>query len=166
MEAETISNGFLYAQFIGFVVSLLACALFSFLETEKSPTSAEVEMDIEADTKNVFDAISKGTTDGLQLALNVGAMLIAFISLLALVNAGLGYLYPGFSLATIFSYLFAPFGYLLGFTGQDALKAGELLGTKVTINEVIAYSEMIEMNLSPRAVSILTYTLCGFSNFS
>ncbi len=135
-------------------------------QLEKSQTAAGVPFNEECETKNVFDAISTGTTDGLQLALNVGAMLIAFLSLLALINSGLAYLYTGLSLATIFSYVFAPFGYLLGFTGQEALKAGELLGTKVTINELIAYSQMMQMQLSDRAVSILTYALCGFSNFS
>ncbi len=151
-------------------------------ETEKTKTDTELSLKDDIRTKNVFDAISTGTTDGLQLALNVGAMLIAFLSLLALVNSGLGYIgkylnylflylnfswqLPVLSLSYFFSYIFAPFGYLLGFTGDEALKAGELLGTKVTVNELIAYSDMLKMNLSPRAVSILTYALCGFSNLS
>lgn len=135
-------------------------------QVQEAQTAAGVDFKDERDTKNVFDAISKGTTDGLQLSLNVAAMLISFLSLLALINSGLGYVYPGLSLATIFSYVFAPFGYLLGFTGAEALKAGELLGTKVTINEFVAYLQMVDMQLSERAVSILTYALCGFSNFS
>jgi concentrative nucleoside transporter, CNT family len=151
-------------------------------ETEHSQTQAGVKMMEEKTTTNVFDAISGGTTDGLYLALNVAAMLISFLSLLALLNAGLGFCshwlnelfifmnmpwqLPSLSLSYIFSYLFAPFGYLLGFTGNDALQAGNLLGLKITINELYAYAQMVNMHLSDRAVAILTYALCGFSNFS
>jgi len=135
-------------------------------QTEESQTEVGILIKDERTTKNAFDAISNGTTDGLHLALNVAAMLISFLSLLALINAGLSYIYPGLSLAIIFSYVFAPVGYLLGFTGQEALKAGQLLGTKVTVNEMVAYLQMVDMQLSERAVSILTYALCGFSNFS
>ncbi len=149
-------------------------------EEEKTKTGAGIEVEPEKTTGTVFDAISTGTTDGMYLALNVGAMLISFLSLIALVNYILGltsstvnyYLadvnlhIPHLSLNYIFSRLFSPFGYLLGFTGNDALKAGELLGTKVTINELIAYSEMVKMDLSARVNSIMTYALCGFSNFS
>ncbi len=150
-------------------------------ETEQPKTVGGAEVSAVNDTSNIFDAIAKGTTDGLYLALNVGAMLVSFLALLALVNA----LLSGFSLAinallaahfnfqlpvltlnSIFAYLFAPFGYLLGFTGIEALAAGQLIGTKVAVNELIAYGEMVKMNLSPRAVDILTYALCGFSNFS
>jgi CNT family concentrative nucleoside transporter len=135
-------------------------------QTEQSQTAAGVPFKQEQETKNVFDAISAGTTDGMHLALNVGAMLIAFLSLLALINSLLSVFYSGLNLSVIFSYVFAPFGYLLGFTGQEALKAGELLGIKVTVNELIAYAQMVDMHLSERTVAILTYALCGFSNFS
>jgi CNT family concentrative nucleoside transporter len=130
----------------------------------------------------MFDAIAGGTSDGLTLALNVGAMLISFLALLALLNAGLGYvgvlvnsvlvlvgipaLLPALSMNLLFSYLFAPFGYLMGFTGDELFKVGQLLGTKVAVNELIAYSMMGTMELSERAVTIMTYALCGFSNFS
>jgi len=73
---------------------------------------------------------------------------------------------PILSVESIFSYVLAPFGYLLGFTGDEALAAGQLIGTKVAVNEVIAYSKMVTMGLSDRTVNILTYALCGFSNFS
>ncbi|OQA36151.1 MAG: Nucleoside permease NupX [Candidatus Dependentiae bacterium ADurb.Bin331] len=149
-------------------------------EEEKTKTGGSTTLVCEQTSGTIFDAISVGTSDGLQLALNVGAMLISFLSLIALVNYLLGatsqtlnyYLadikvqLPQLSLNYIFSRLFAPFGYLLGFTGNDALRAGELLGTKVTINELIAYSEMVKMDLSARVTSIMTYALCGFSNFS
>jgi len=137
-------------------------------ETEKAKTSdgEGLEVTPSVHTENVFDALAAGTSDGLSLALNVGAMLISFLALLALINALLGALYPELSLQFIFAYLFSPFGYLLGFTGTDALAAGQLIGTKVAVNELIAYGEMVKMNLSERATDILTYALCGFSNFS
>jgi CNT family concentrative nucleoside transporter len=152
-------------------------------ETERAETAVNTSIEQDGKTSNIFDAISAGTTDGLYLALNVGAMLIAFISLLALVNGLLGYCtfyineishFLGLSffiekpltLSVIFAYLFAPFGYLLGLTGDEALKAGALLGTKVTINELIAYADMVNLPLSERAIALLTYALCGFSNFS
>lgn len=137
-------------------------------ETEKAKTSdgEGLEVTPSVHTENVFDALAAGTSDGLSLALNVGAMLISFLALLALINALLGAIYPALSLQFIFAYLFAPFGYLLGFTGTDALAAGQLIGTKVAVNELIAYGDMVKMNLSERATDILTYALCGFSNFS
>lgn len=137
-------------------------------ETEKAKTSEGngLEVTPSVHTENVFDALSAGTSDGLSLALNVGAMLISFLAILAMINAILGAFYPGLSLQFIFAYLFSPFGYLLGFTGNDALAAGQLIGTKVAVNELIAYGEMVKMNLSERAMDILTYALCGFSNFS
>ncbi|MBI2774757.1 NupC/NupG family nucleoside CNT transporter [Candidatus Dependentiae bacterium] len=149
-------------------------------EEEKPKTLRGAEVSIKSTTGTIFDALSIGTTDGMYLALNVGAMLISFLSLIALVNVILGYgsqtfnyyladlgiQIPALSLNYIFSYIFAPFGYLLGFTGTEAQQAGQLLGTKVTINELIAYSEMVKMGLSERVISIMTYALCGFSNFS
>lgn len=148
-------------------------------ETEKTKTGESTSLDVtpSVHTTNMFDALASGTSDGLSLALNVGAMLIAFLALLALINAILGSApnlinaifgtaCPALSLQCIFSYLFAPFGYLLGFTGSDALAAGQLIGTKVAVNELIAYGEMVDMHLTERAKDIMTYALCGFSNFS
>lgn len=151
-------------------------------ETEKPKTSAGAHITFERKPQNMLDAIATGTIDGLQLALNVGAMLISFLALIALLNYGLEYIsslinmtltffasawrIPTINVQLIFSYVFAPFGYLLGFTGQEALAAGQLIGTKVAINELVAYDAMVHMHLSERAVNILTYALCGFSNFS
>jgi CNT family concentrative nucleoside transporter len=153
-------------------------------ETEKPMSSeddAVAATTIEA-SGNIFDAIASGTSDGLQLSLNVGAMLIAFLGLLALVNALLGcgcvlvqmvlvqcgsdMQVPVLSIEYIFSFLFAPFGYLLGFEGSEALQVGQLIGTKIAVNELIAYSSLVKMGLSERATMITTYALCGFSNFS
>lgn len=153
------------------VMSIPAAILISKIllpETEKAKTSDgnELEVTPTVHTSNVFEALATGTSDGLSLALNVGAMLISFLALLALINALLGAIYPTLSLQFIFSYLFSPIGYLLGFTGTDALAAGQLIGTKVAVNEFIAYGDMVRMHLSERANDILTYALCGFSNFS
>ena len=146
------------------IPSTIVIAKMLYPETEKSSTAAGAFVDLPQESTNIFDAISRGTTDGLLLALNVGAMLISFLSLIALLNALLGYFNT--SLNLIFAYLFSPFGYFFGFEKAEALAAGQLIGTKVAINEVIAYSEMVTMNLSERTVNILTYALCGFSNFS
>lgn len=167
------------------VMSIPAAILIAKIilpETEKPVTSGGAQVEIKRSSHNIFDAIFAGTSDGLQLALNVAAMLISFLALLALTNFMLAYgaykinyllniwnipvQLPELSLQRIFSYLFAPFGYLLGFTGTEALKAGQLLGIKVAVNELIAYGEMVRMQLSERTVSIITYALCGFSNFS
>jgi len=146
-------------------------------ETEAPKTSTLSNIKFERDTSNMFDAIFVGTTDGLKLALNVGAMLISFLALIALINATLGGIsyginwafnlnLPEFSVNSILAYLFSPFAYLLGFVGDEALKAGELLGTKVAVNELFAYIGLVKAQLSERTTSILTYALCGFSNFS
>lgn len=151
-------------------------------ETEKPQTASGAVVEEESPAGNVLSAIAQGTTDGLYLVFNIAAMLIAFLALIALVNALLGqtsicinYLLaligstatlPELNLSFFFSYLFAPFGYLLGFSGDEAFKAGNLLGIKLTMNEFVAYGEMVRTNLSPRAVAILTYALCGFANFS
>ncbi len=153
-------------------------------ETEKPKTAgAGTHVKLESDSHNALGAVSTGTSDGLNLAINVGAMLIAFLAMLALINAVLSFgavsinwimsyfttefqLPENMSIELIFSYLFAPFGYLLGFTGEQALAAGQLIGTKVSVNELIAYGQMVKMNLPPRAMDIITYALCGFSNFS
>jgi len=170
----------LAASVMGIPASILISKIL-LPETKKSKTDA-TSVAMERKTTNMFDAIFAGTSDGLQLALNVGAMLISFLALLALVNialsfgstslnglfawAGMSCRLPMLSINALFAYLFAPFGYLLGFTGFEALKAGELLGTKVAVNELVAYGELVHSGLSVRSVSILTYALCGFSNFS
>ncbi len=147
------------------IPATLVMAKMLLPETQRDASKQEGQVAMKSDSTNAFDAISSGTSDGLQLAFNVGAMLISFLAILALINAVLGYFF-GTSLNVIFSYIFSPFGYLLGFEQREALAIGELLGTKVAVNELIAYGDMLKMNLSDRAVSLVTYALCGFSNFS
>ncbi len=149
-------------------------------DTENGQTDISkksVTIDFKSTAKNFLDAIAIGTFDGLQLALNVGAMLISFLSLLAIINAILIFLItkinlifalslPLAQLQDIFGIILMPFAWLLGFGGSEAFSAGQLLGIKLSINEMVAYSKMGDMNLSARAISILTYALCGFANFS
>ena len=146
------------------IPATIVIAKILYPETEKSATCAGAEAEAVGDSSNIFDAISAGTIDGLQLALNIGAMLISFISLIALINAVLSY--SSTSLNQIFAFLFSPFGFLLGFDTHEALQAAQLIGTKVAINEFVAYGQLVDMHLSERATSIITYALCGFSNFS
>lgn len=135
----------------------------------------DVKIDNKSSASNFFDALAIGTSDGLSLALNVGAALIVFTALLNLVDAilhGVGSFAGSFGLSynlglkSLFGLLFAPLGYLLGLTGLEAQTAGQLLGIKITANELLAYQQMLSSNLSERAVVLLTYALCGFSNFS
>lgn len=134
-------------------------------ETETPETMGGSQVEIPRETKNVLDAISNGTSDGLSLALNVAAMLIAFISITSLVNAILVW-GTGWSLNAMFAKLFYVVAYLIGIAPGECEAAGTLLGQKLVINEFVAYSSMVSMSMSPRAVAILTYALAGFSNFS
>ena len=149
---------------------------------EEKVKLSDVAVTFEDAAINPVDAISRGTTDGLNLALNVGAMLIAFLSLMALLNALLGgcsfginsvlswigfsFQMPELSLNAIFSWICYPFAWMLGLSGNDALLGSQLIGTKVAINEVVAFMNLTKMHLSDRATNLLTYALCGFSNFS
>jgi CNT family concentrative nucleoside transporter len=145
-------------------------------ETEKRDGDATTVVH-KPTSANVFDALSTGTSDGLGLALNVGAMLIAFIALMSMVNGILSgtsvYInelfstdFPILTIDYIFSKLFYPFAWLLGFTGDEAVSVAELLGTKVGVNEFLAYYKLVGMHLSERTAAVVSFALCGFSNFS
>ena len=142
---------------------LIAKILIPETEDQKIGNNIKLESD---HTGNALGAIASGTSDGLHLALNVGAMLIVFISLISMINFFLSMINPVYNLNMLFGYVFSPFAYLLGFDGVEANKIAQLLGTKVAVNEFIAFSEMVKMGLSERATDIVTYALCGFSNFS
>jgi CNT family concentrative nucleoside transporter len=144
-------------------------------ETEQPLTAGRVEMPQMEKEANLLGAIARGTVDGLQLALNVGAMLITFIALLALLNAVMGGIhnwrhmawFPE-SLQTIFGWVFAPVAWLIGIPWHDAPKIGNLLGTRMVINEFVAFSQLgpLKGSLDPRSFMIATFALCGFANFS
>lgn len=147
-------------------------------EREQPLTRGEVRMEVEKTTANVIDAAASGASDGLRLALNVGAMLLAFIALIALVDAPIRWLgeVSGLSaalgmditLSTLFGFVLAPVAWLIGVPWGDALAVGGLIGEKIVLNEFVAYAHMAEIRetLSPQAQLIATYALCGFANFS
>ena len=135
-------------------------------ETEQPDTMGTVKLEIERTDVNVIDAAGRGTSEGLQLALNVGAMLISFLALVALVNALLGIV--GLSLQQIFGWVFAPVAWSMGVPWRDAPAIGNLLGTRMALNEFVAYSQLgpMKATLDPRSFTIATFALCGFANFS
>jgi CNT family concentrative nucleoside transporter len=158
----------------------LAISKLLFPETEKSLTAGVVQIEVEPTTANVIDAAAVGASEGMKLALNVAAMLIAFLGLLALVNALLGWMgarfgLPQLSLEWIFSYLLAPVAWLMGVPWADCGQVGVLLGKKTILNEFIAYLDLKTLidngrksaslpTISERSQIIATYALCGFSN--
>jgi CNT family concentrative nucleoside transporter len=142
-------------------------------ETEKPLTAGRVEMPPSQKESNVLGAIARGTVDGLHLALNVGAMLITFLALLALLNAMMGWThlhiswFP-YSLQQVFGWVFAPVAWLIGIPWHDAAAIGNLLGTRMVLNEFVAFAQLGTMRdaLDPRTFTIATFALCGFANFS
>jgi len=135
-------------------------------ETEVPETAGTVKLKLERTDVNIIDAAGRGTSEGLQLALNVGAMLISFLALVALVNALLGLVH--LSLQQIFGWVFAPVAWSMGVPWRDAPTIGNLLGTRMALNELVAYSQLgpMKSTLDPRSFTIATFALCGFANFS
>jgi CNT family concentrative nucleoside transporter len=157
-------------------------------EKEEPATRGTLKIDVENPDTNVIDAAARGAGEGLTLALNVGAMLLAFIALIALLNALLSWtsdfvhlthmlqswnwLGAGekLSLQAVLGWILAPLAWLMGVPWKDAPEIGSLLGIKTAVNEFVGFLQMSTMiteeNLSPRSVIIATYALCGFANFS
>jgi concentrative nucleoside transporter, CNT family len=135
-------------------------------ETEVPLTSGTVKLEVERTDVNVIDAAGRGTGEGLMLALNVGAMLISFLALIAMLNAILGL--AGLSMQQIFGWVFAPIAWSLGVPWRDASTVGNLLGTRMVLNEFVAYSQLgpLKDTLDPKSFTIATFALCGFANFS
>jgi len=135
-------------------------------ETDVPETLGTVRLAVEKTDVNIIDAAGRGTGEGLHLAMNVGAMLISFVALIALVNALLGV--TGFTLQQILGWAFAPVAWALGVPWRDATAVGNLLGTRMVLNEFIAFAQLGPMKetLDPRSFTIATFALCGFANFS
>ncbi|WP_396624958.1 NupC/NupG family nucleoside CNT transporter [Luteitalea sp.] len=135
-------------------------------ETEVPETMGAVTLKHDKTDVNIIDAAGRGTSEGLMLALNVGAMLISFLALIALLNAILGL--AGLSLQQIFGWVFAPIAWSMGVPWQDAPVIGNLLGTRMVLNEFVAYSQLgpMKATLDPRSFTIATFALCGFANFA
>jgi CNT family concentrative nucleoside transporter len=141
-------------------------------ETGQPETAGTVKLEGERPDANVIGAAARGTTEGLHLALNVGAMLISFLALVALANVLLGkaggWIGVPLSLEKILGYAFMPLALVMGVPWKDAFAVGDLLGTRMVLNELIAYSRLgpLKAALDPRTFTIATYALCGFANFS
>lgn len=142
-------------------------------ETETSETANDINLKNDEQDKpaNVIDAAAKGAADGLKIALNVGAMLVAFISLIALINLLVGgaggiFGYEELSIQIILGFIFAPIAFIMGIPMNEALVAGSLLGQKVIINEMVAYVSFVPemIQLSDKANMIISFALCGFAN--
>jgi CNT family concentrative nucleoside transporter len=166
----------------------LVIAKIVYPETEVSETKGTVKIEIKKAHANLMDAISHGASDGMRISLNVIAMLLGFIALIALVDAGLGYvgraLYYNtsmdlsmigislkeLSLKEILGSVFSVFAYLMGVPLKDTHLVGALMGTKLVINEFVAYSDLSPMIaagiLSKKSIVIVSFALCGFANFS
>ncbi len=135
-------------------------------EVGKPATAGSVKVVVERPGVNIIDAAARGAGDGLHLALNIAAMLIAFLALIAMCNGILGYFHT--TLQQIFGYVFAPIAWLLGIKFHDCRTIGNLLGTRLVLNEFIAFQQLGPMKpqLDPHSFTIATYALCGFANFS
>ncbi|MBI4907178.1 MAG: NupC/NupG family nucleoside CNT transporter [Acidobacteria bacterium] len=142
-------------------------------EVDEPETRGSVKIDIEKPGVNVIDAAARGAGDGLHLALNIGAMLIAFLALIALVNGVFGAIHawiPAFpeKLEILFGYIFAPVAWVMGVSWKDAHTVGNLLGQRLVLNEFVAFLNLgpLGKDMDPRSFVITTYALCGFANFS
>ena len=187
--------GHLIAASVMSAPAALAISKIMYPETEEPVTRGTVRVELERPDANVIDAAARGASEGLSLALNVGAMLLAFIALLALLNGLLGWsgdsindaivwfgnrvgadwgriaILDEFTLQTVLGWIGAPIAWLMGTPWQDAQAVGTLLGEKMALNEFVAYLHLANLlqggaDLSARAVVIATYALCGFANFS
>ena len=152
----------------------LAISKIIFPETQESETKGIVKLEVKKEYTNLIDAISAGCSDGLKVGLNVLAMLIGFLALIALINfifSKVGGImnYPDFSLDTLLGYLFAGFAWCMGVPKEEILQAGSLMGTKLAANEFVAYLKLSPMikagTLTPKTVAIVSFALCGFANF-
>ncbi len=135
-------------------------------QTEKAVSISEIKMDNKGNNTNVIDALSEGTNIGIQMVISIGASIVGFVGIVAVINLFLGMF--GISLSQIFSYVFAPFGYLMGLEGEATLMEGALLGNKLILNEFIAFGELADKlaTLDPRTALVCTISLCGFANIS
>jgi CNT family concentrative nucleoside transporter len=142
-------------------------------ETETPTTMGTVKMQVEKTSANFIDAAASGAAQGMTLVLNISAMLIAFVALIAMLNGFLGWLgsfwgNPHFELQTVFGWVLAPLAFVLGAPKQDITTVGNLIANKTVINEFFAFSMMKDVvgQLSEKGKLIATFALCGFANFS
>ncbi len=161
------------------IMSAPAAIVFAKLmvpETDEPVTRGAGRIEVPSPDVNLIDTATRGAGEGLHLALNVGAMLLAFIALIALLDAGVGWVgslarVPGLTLEGILGWLLAPLALAMGVPPRDAVEVGALLGIKTVLNEFVAYLRLADdlargTGLEPRSVIIATYALCGFSNLA
>lgn len=170
-----IDAGHLLSASVMAAPAALVLAKLIYPEQEESLTSGEVKLKLEKTASNVIEAAAVGAAEGLQLAFNVAGMLLAFVALIAMLNGMIGFAgglvgYPQLSMELITGYLFAPVAWIIGVPWSDATFVGSLLGKKLVINEFVAYLDLKQMMadgaISQRAITLSTYALCGFANFS
>ncbi|MCF7800986.1 MAG: NupC/NupG family nucleoside CNT transporter [Candidatus Marinimicrobia bacterium] len=162
--------GHLMAASIMSAPAALVIAKIIYPETEDSLTAGDLKMDVKRMDTNLVEAVGRGATDGMTLALNVAAMLVAFVALIAGVNVLLGL--AGLSLEQILGWIFSPLAWTMGVPWQEAGTVGSLMGQKLVLTELIAYSNLSEIltsagnPLSVKSEIIASYALCGFANFA
>ncbi|MEZ4422893.1 MAG: nucleoside transporter C-terminal domain-containing protein [Gemmatimonadota bacterium] len=168
--------GHLMAASVMSAPAALVMAKLMLPERETPATSGSVRVNVERPDVNVIEAAARGASEGLFLALNVGAMLLAFIALVALLNGLLGWTggllgFEGITLELLLGWLLAPLAWVMGVPWSDAVSVGSLLGVKTVLNEFVAYLQLSELlggggSLEPRSSLIAIYALSGFANFS
>ena len=135
-------------------------------QTEEVKSITDVKMDNKGNNSNVIDALSEGASTGMQMVISIGASIVGFVGIVALINLFLGFFH--ITLSDIFSYIFAPFGFLLGLDTGDILMEGSLLGNKLILNEFVAFQDLGSKlsSLDARTGMICAISLCGFANLS
>ena len=160
--------GHLLAASVMSAPAALVVAKIIYPETDKSQTMGDVNVNIEQTNINAMEALSNGATDGLKLAANIAAMLIAFISFVAMINYFLSF--GGTSMEEIFGIIFRPLAWTMGVPWNEAQLVGMLMGKKIVLTELVAYGDLQNLirdgMISERSAIISTYALCGFSNFA
>ena len=159
--------GHLLAASVMSAPAALVIAKIIYPETESSETMGDLKIHVEQNSSNTMEALGNGATDGLKLAANVGAMLVAFISIVALVNYLLSF--AGTSMDAILAIVFKPLAWTMGVPWEEAGQMGMLMGKKIVFTELIAYGDLkdiiAEGQISERTAIIASYALCGFANF-
>jgi len=160
--------GHLMAASIMSAPAAIVIAKIMYPETEESLTKGTLSVNVEKTADNVMEALGDGATDGLKLAANIGAMLIAFVAMVAMIDFGLSFLNT--SLADVFGFIFRPLAFCMGAPWDEAATLGTLMGEKIVLTELIAYKDLSDIRklgeLSDRTAIIASYALCGFANFA
>jgi CNT family concentrative nucleoside transporter len=158
--------GHLMAASVMSAPAALVLAKIIYPEVEGSPTAGDKMVEMEKPEGNVMESIANGTSDGMRLAANVGAMLIAIVALVAAANFTLGMV--GLSIQQILGWIFSPLAFLMGVPWADVTLVGQLMGEKIVLTELIAYSHLQDVmgQLDEQSMIISSYALCGFANFT